>query len=233
MALLKATISGSFKAADKDVESYENVTGFLPALDEDKANQMIIRRYARIWIGQTLDKDGNAKYKRVGRVREVFIDSVEDVEGKRLSYEGKKITEMNFEELQDLAAANDLSGVPLYKSGSLAFARKVAFAEYANKVLGWTDKDGKPIDHRVEGFNPAKFEAIIADDKIRRSGDVPADIEETLDHESLVMAKKAAPTQRRLTLEQLKEIAKSKNVPFNANIGYDALHKKLYKEDAA
>lgn len=245
--LLKATISGSFKAGDNQIESYDKVTGIIPGLDDDKAQQMVIKRYARIWIGQAMrqNKDGTEepRYKRVQRVREVFIDSVEEAEdlaGKHLSYVGKNVMDMSFEELQDLAAANDLSAVPLYKTGSLTNARRIAFAEYASKVLGWEEPNAQgitgPIDWRKEGFNPSKYEAIIADGEIRRSGAAPADIEETIDREALVLKGKMKPAEAaapsRLTLNQLKEIAKAKNIAFNANIGYDALHKKIYKDAA-
>ena len=256
--LLKATISGSFKAADGEVESYDRVVGYLPGIDDDKANQQIVKRYARIWIGQTMKKAPNGKpsdepkYKRVQRVREVFIDSIEEVEegdpnfGKQLSYVGMDIMEMNFEELQDLAAAKDLISIPLYKVGSLANARRIAFAEYANKVLGWTEeklnprtgkKEKKPLDWREAGFNPAKFPSIKADGRIRRDGFEGSDIEESIETENLIMKHgQAAPPldgESRLTIEQLKLIAKGKNITFNANIGYDALYKKLYPSTAA
>lgn len=235
--VLRATISGSFKASDGQIESFEKVTGVIPGLDDDKAEQMIIKRYAPIWVGQALDGDDEPKYKRVQRIRQVFIDSVEedeDLAGKTLSYVGKEIMEMNYEELQDLAAANDLAAVPLYKTGSLTHARRVAFAEYASHVLGWTEPNAKgiegPIDWRKEGYNPAKYEKIKADGEIRRSGDAPADIEESIDREALVLKGKAKVTDTgsRLTLAQLKAIADTKKIPYNANIGYDALHKKIY-----
>ncbi len=61
---LLVTISGSFKAADKDLESFDGVTGIIPRLsteptadnNQSKADQMVIKRYARIWIGQALVK---------------------------------------------------------------------------------------------------------------------------------------------------------------------------------
>lgn len=248
--LLKVTISGSFKLSDGDIESYENVTGIMPALDDDKVQQMVIKRYAKIWIGHAKKKDANGnetdepKYKRVQRVREVHIDNVDEapeLSGSRLSYVGKSIMDMNYEEIQDLAAANDLAAVPLYKTGSLVYARRVAFAVYASQVLGWEEKNAKgimgPIDWRATGYNPTKYPAIIADEEIRRSVEVGSDVEEVLNQES--NAKAGAPTApkaevaTRLTLDQLKAIAKEKNIPFNANIGFDNLYKKIYKENVA
>lgn len=250
--LQRATISGSFKAADGEIESYDRVVGIIPALDEDKSQQMIIKRYAKIWIGQATMKDSDEpKYKRVLRVREVFIDNIEDAEdlaGKTLSYVGKDIMEMNYEELQDLAAAKDLAAIPLYKTGSLSQARRVAFAEYGAKVLGWTEfvvnpKTGKseelPISWQREGFNPKNFETIRADGIIRRSDEHVADIEETLDRENLNdqvksgKIKSAAREGSRLSMDQLKAIAKDKGISFNANISYDKLYDRIYKETVA
>lgn len=255
--LLKATISGSFKASDGEVESFDKVIGYLPALDDDKAQQMIIKRYARIWIGQAMKKDreGNSldepKYKRVQRVREVYIDSIEEVEkgdenfGKQLSYVGKDIMEMNFEELQDLAAAKDLIAVPLYRTGSLVNARRIAFAEYANKVLGYTEtiknpKTGKseqvPLDWRRAGFNPANYPGIRADGKVRRDSFEPEDVERSLENEALAeQYERVAPPidgDSRLSIEQLKAIAKAKNINYHVSIGYDALYKKLFPKAA-
>ena len=249
---LKVTCSGSFKASDGDIESFDNVIGFIPAIDEDKATQMVIRRYAMIWIaqarkmvnGKTTDE---AKYKRVTKVRQVFIDSIEDNEAApnaQLSFIGKNIMEMNFEELQDFAAANDLSAVPLYKVGSLVHARRVAFSEYAIKVLqleeyAAEDKNNKQnlYDYRVQGFNPSRFEPLIADELIRRSGKVVQSLEESIDREALVADGKLKPGESakgsRLTMDNLKTIAEQRNISFNKGISYDALYKKIYGAKAA
>lgn len=241
---LKVTISGSYVSANRDIESFENVTGIIPRLDEDKANQMVIRRYAKIWVQQAKKPDGEKLYKAMQRVRQVFIDSIDDNDDApdaELSYVGKNIMEMNFEELQDFASANDLAGVPLYKTGGLTHARRVAFSEYAIKVLELeeylvTDKDQKQnlYDYRVMGFSPNRFEKIIADDQIRRQGGGVASIEETIDREALSLQGKAkAPTQdvhkgSKLTMEQLKAIATQRSVNFNKGISYDALYAKIY-----
>lgn len=258
---LKVTISGSYVSANRDIESFENVIGIIPRLDEDKAQQMVIRRYAKIWVQQAKKPDGEKVHKAVQRVRQVFIDSIDDTQmplfdkdGKpvpgeftdepdtrNLGYVGKNVMEMNFEDLQDFAAANDLAGVPLYKTGGLTHARRVAFSEYAIKVLELeeylpTDKDEKQnlYDYRVMGFNPNRFEPIIADDKIRRQGGGVANIEETIDREALSLQGKAkAPTQdarkgSKLTMEQLKAIATQRNINFHKGVSYDALYAKIY-----
>ncbi len=145
---------------------------------------------------------------------------------------------MNAEEIQDFAAANDLSAVPLYKVGSLVHARRVAWSEYARKVLKLT---GDEYVWTNKGFNPNKHEPIIADAVIRISGDHVASIEETIDRENLSMREgldaQGKPkikvnindaSESKLTLPMLKKIADDKGVPYNVNIGYDALYRKLY-----
>lgn len=239
---LKVVISGSYRVASKQIESFDNIEGLMPYLDHDKATQMAIRRYAKIWVSQAKDKDGNAKYKHIDKVRQVFIDSIEDNEENPdavLSYVGKDIMEMNYEELQDLAAANDLNGVPLYKTGSLATARRIAFSEYAIKVLeleeyARTDKQEKfnLYDHRTTGFNPKQFEPIIADDEIRRFDGHQTDIEEGIEVEAKNTKRKGGKAvdepKSTLTMTQLKRIAETRNVMFNKGISFEALYKKVY-----
>lgn len=245
---LKVTISGSFKASDNEIESFDGVVGIIPRLNTEppegerlsKAEQMVIRRYALVWVqkarkkgldGKELPEEG--KYKRVQRIRQVFIDSIDDNEPENdgvLSYVGKNIMEMNFEEIQDLASANDLSGVPLYKVGSLQQARRVAWSEYARKVLKAV---GEEYIWTNQSFNPSKHEPIIADGVIRLASDHVATIEESLDRENLVMQGKAKqnvtdPTRSKLTLDQLKAIADERKIGYHKSIGYDALYKKIY-----
>lgn len=258
---LKVTISGSFKASDAEIESYERVVGIIPCLATvakgtdrlSKAEQMIIRRYAKIWIGQARKKDahGNVidepKYKRVEKVRQVFIDSIEDNEDPEaiLSYVNKNVMDMNAEELQDFAAANDLSGIPLFKVNSLAHARRVAWSEYCIKVLKLEDyspedKEQKQnlYDFRTNGFNPNKYEPVIADAEIRTHDGYVATIEETIDRENIAMQGKAKAvvndtSKSRLSLQQLKDIADSKGIKYNPNIGYEQLYKRIYEAKAA
>lgn len=256
---LKVVISGSFKATDGEIESFDKVTGVIPRLNTEpdegeqlsKAEQMIIRRYATIWIarvqkkgpdGKTLDE---GKYKRVQKVRQVFIDSIDDNDEDPtavLSYVGMNILDMNFEELQDLAAANDLSQVPLYKVNSLQHARRVAWSEYAVKVLGlveWLDPNAarkqNVYDFRSTGFNPNKHAPIIADEYIRMGGKKREDIEEVIKSvvDKEINANENTGERSRLTLEQLKGIADAKNIEYHKTIGYDQLYKKIYSAKAA
>lgn len=245
--ILKVTISGSFVASDKEIESFNDVVGYMPPLSTEvpqngidvisKAEQMINRRYARMWISDAQKEDGIPLYRRVSRVREVFIDSIEDdvCGDDELTYVGKDIMAMSFEELQDLAAAKDLSAIPYSKSGSLAQARRVAFSEYAIHVLGY---DKKKYDWRQQGFNPARFQTIVADAAIRLHGHVAQDVEESIDRDMMReeinrASSTKATADSPLSLEQLKAIAKAKGIEYNERIGFDALYKRVYKDQAA
>lgn len=259
---LKVTVSGSYKTANKMIENFENVVGIIPRMDDDKVAQQVIRRYALIWISQARKKgpDGkpteDPKYAYIQKIRQVFIDSVEDyetdtVDGEDvdmsesvLSYVGKNIMDMNTVELQDFAAANDLSGVPLHRVTSLVQTRRMAFSEYAIKVLNLFEADdpksAKPqnlYDWKVKGFNPNRFEDIIADSEIRRQSE-PMSVEDGLDYENERLGRSKKPSKNdndddggtgsRLTLADLKGVAKGRNITFHDKIGYKELYKKIY-----
>lgn len=224
--LLKVTISGSYYSNSEDVENFSDVEGVMPMIADEKVSQMVIKRYARIWIPQAKDATtGMPLYKRIHRIREVYLDSIDEVEAPQLSYVGKDIMSMSFDELQDLAAAKDLSAVPLYKVGSLAIQRRRAFAEYSTKALN------RPVDFNEEGFSPALYPAIVADGDIETHTAQVADVEETIDKETLGI--KATPTDNtQLSLEQLKKIADMKNIKYHPNIGHRQLYDRVYPKTA-
>lgn len=230
--LLEVTISGSYKATDNEVESYDGIKCIIPYLSSEKATQMTIKRYAKMFISRALKADGETpKYKRIAKMREVFVDSIDEVESEEpLSYVGKNVLEMNAEEIQDFAAANDLAAVPLYKVGSIVQARRIAYAEYANNVLGMEPK----FKWTETSFNPTQLPPIIATEATHESKVHVAAVEESLDLEQLILNKQAKPGQDSpLTMDQLKAIAKQKNISFHPNIGWKALHEKIYGTKAA
>lgn len=200
---IRATISGSFIDGSKDIASYDSIVGIIPKLDADKAQQMIIRRYAKIWVTNAKNEKGDPKYGRIQRIREVYVDNMEviEVDERHFSYIGKNILEMNAEELQDLAAAKDLAGIPLYKTGSLVIQRRIAYAEYADKLLGVQVDDPRdvqkpphqrrkvPINWRHEGFNPTKLAEIRADGSIERSQIKVMSLDESLEYENAMLDK--------------------------------------------
>lgn len=167
----KVSISGTYRAADREYIDYDKIEGYIPFTDYDHAEAMVRKRYALMWI----TKDERYK-KRVQTVREVYIDSIEEVEAE-FSFVGKNILDLNYEELQDLATAKDLRAVPLYKKGGIRQAQTVAYAHYSEKVLG------VEVDYKEVGFNIAKEPPIFADAGAERHVIAPLTNEQVIDME--------------------------------------------------
>ena len=220
--MLEFTISGSYKTAQKDIIDFENVKGTVPFQDEDIATMHVRSRYVSRWIKEAKDKNGNPLYpERIQRVRECHIDDIKENTG-TLSFVGKNIKELSFEELQDLALAKDLRRVPLYKASDLRNTRVMAYVNYVEKVL-----KGEPVEYQKEDFNFAKLPPIMLEGEARRDAEIRMTNEEIIDQEQKALAGSHIP-ESKLSLDDLKGIAKSKNIPFHPSIGYDTLYQKLY-----
>jgi hypothetical protein len=222
---LKITISGSYRSADQEVFDFNKVTGYIPYQDEDIAFMHVKDRYAAMWI------TGDERFKnRVYSLREVFIDSMEEVEHE-FSYIGKDIREMSIEDLQDVATAYDLREVPLWRKGSVRQAQNVAYAEYGTKVQG-----RKGLDHR-KGLNVSKLPPIVIDAGVRR------DNTKKFTNEQIIAAAQGTEdagkeegvegAEETLTLDDLKKIADNQGIKYHPGIGFDALYKKVYPATAA
>ena len=217
--MLEFTISGSYKTAQKDIIDYENVKGVVPFQDVDVATMHMQARYAARWIREAKGAKGETKYpERIQRVREVHVDDVKEVTGK-LSFVGKDIKELTMDELQDLALAKDLRRVPLHKASDLRNTRVIAYVDYTDKIL-----KGDPIKYQAEDFNFAKLPSIVLDGGVRRDAESKVTNDEIIANEQ----KSSSDPKSTLTLEDLRGIAKSKNIQVGPNIGYDALYQRLY-----
>lgn len=241
MPLLKVTISGSYRTASGEIVDFDGVTGTIPHVDEDLAKMHVRGRYAHPWVKNAKKKDGEKAYEeRIDSMRQVFIDHIEEVEGES-SFAGKNIKELTFEELQDLATAKDLRRIPLPKDISgvdLREMRAQAYMDYASSVLGLDDTakvdqdNPQPVEERInpgmEGYNFAALPDIKLDGERRR------DTSQKITNEEMIRAeqkqtKLGSTPKSTLTLDDLKELAKTKKIPFHPNIGFDALYDKLYK----
>ena len=221
---LKITISGSYRSADKEVFDFNKVTGIIPYQDEDIAFMHVKDRYAAMWI--TADD----RFKnRVYSLREVFIDSMDEVEHD-FSYVGKDIRELNIEELQDLATAYDLREIPLWRKGSVRHAQNVAYAEFGTKVLG-----RKGLDHR-KGLNVAKLPPISIEAGMRRDNTKKFSNEQVIagfqQTEDAGTEDGVEGAEGSLTIEDLKEIADGQGIKYHPAIGFDSLYKKVYPDAA-
>lgn len=128
MKALKATISGSYVGADREIFDFSNLSGTLPYQAEDIATMHIRGRYALMWITKS-----EAHKARVMSIRECYIDELVEVDAK-FSFVGKNIQEMTREELQDLATAKDLRGIPLFRTSERDMREK-AYIAYCDKIL--------------------------------------------------------------------------------------------------
>lgn len=222
---LKITISGSYRSADKEVFDFNKVTGIIPYQDEDIAFMHVKDRFAAMWI------TNDPRFEnRVYSLREVFVDSMEEVEH-AFSYVGKDIRELNIEELQDLATAYDLREIPLWRKGSVRHAQNVAYAEFGSKVL-----KRKGLDHR-KGLNVAKLPPIVIEAGFRRD-----DTKKFTNEQVIAAAQNTEDAGKEdgvegaedaLSLEDLKEIADSQGIKYHPGIGFDSLYKKVYPASAA
>lgn len=243
--VLKATLSGSYKASNDDLVDFDGVKVTIPYTEEDLALMHLQGRYAAPAIRAAEDKDGEKKYPlRIDHMRQVFIDSLEEAEQKdEFSYVGKDIKEMSYDELQDLATAKDLRRIPLPKElsgSSLREMRQMAYMDYAAQVLGMDDTNKLPeeveyhppvekrINPQVPGYNFAKLPPIIVEsDQPRRDKREKVTTEDIIKIEQGAKKLNSTPKSQ-LTLDDLKEMMKSKSIPFQANISFDSAHAKLF-----
>lgn len=212
------TISGSYNNGKREIVDFQNVTGVIPmTASEELAVAAVRNRYAEMWIA------ADKRYpERIGNVREVFIDSIEETTAE-FGFIGKNITDMTYEDLQDLATAKDLRGIPLYKNGSLRESQGRAYAEYGNKVMGMD------VDHRAEGFNVMKQPALIVD------GHPKANTPKQFTNEEILAQEQASTSTGRPSFSrtELEQMAKEKNIRFNPAIGDDKLYAKIFNAGAA
>lgn len=218
--LLEMTISGSYQDSKRETCDFEGVKVVLPATAENIAEMHMQSRYAL----RAIRADKRFEGKSISRVRQCFTDDIKETEGK-LSFVGKDIKEMSEEELQDLATAKDLRGIPLPKSQSgmsLREMRTVAYAEYSEKVLG-TD----PVKWRDEGFNFAKLPPLVVDGVQRQEKAGKVSNEDIIAAEQRSTSTADDP-RTRFTLPELKKLADEKQIPYHPSIGFDTLYQKLY-----
>lgn len=208
----KVKISGSYRTAKREIVDYQGVDGIIPFCAEDVAFMNIRARYASMWIGK------DPKYtERLYSIREVYLDEIEEIEAE-FSYVGKGIKSLTFEEMQDLATAKELRRIPLFKATSLREAQIIAYTEYSTKVLL------EPLDSKTPDFNYAKLPDIKID------GDVRVDKTVKLTNEDIIRQEQSNSTMSKptLTLAELKQIAKNKEIKYHPNIGYDTLYGKIF-----
>ena len=227
---LKVTVSGSYRTANKEIVDFENVSGVIPFVEEEIAIMHTQGRYTVTWIKNAMNENGEKVYpKRTdGYPRQIFVDSIEEVSVDPFSFIGKDIKEMDYAELQDLATMKDLRKIPLPKEisdMSIREMREVAYLEYAVNV------DGQYFGDKNQDFNYSRAPALIVKDGARKDESIKLTNDEIIEQEQSSQSIDGAKND--LTINDLKAIAKNKNISYHPNIGFDALHAKLYGGSAA
>jgi hypothetical protein len=216
MKLLKCKISGTYYNSKKERIDYENIEGLIPFCDEDRAHQSCKNRYATIWLEKAI---GSRPY----RVREVFLDSCVETEGE-LSFIGKNIKEMDYKELQDLAVYYGLL-LPRYKKEALRNMRVKAISEYMRVVKGIPlDKVQKVAELPLDKQPDFVAEELEVKEVVHKTETQSLNDELSEYGVSLVEEEE----KKEYTLDNLKDLAKAKGIPFSPNIGYDKLYARVF-----
>ena len=221
--MLELTISGSYRTADKDIVDFENVKCLIPACDESIGAMHAQSRYAYGAIKAKMNGQKPAYPKRIEDIRQVFVDDIKEAEGP-VSFVGKDIKELSFDELQDLATRKDLRTIPLPKELSgmdLREARIRAYVAYHDKVL-----KGKPIKWGEEGFNFSKLPSIIMDYSLRSEGSKKISNEEIIEQEQASKSTDAA-NETTMELDDLLALAQEKGIN-TAGKTANQIYKELY-----
>jgi|GEM_PF-3997434 len=214
MKALKVTISGTYKDSSNEVKEYENITGTIPFCDEGKAHQACKNRYAKIWI--------SAKHSLPKHIREVYLDDIEEVES-NFSFVNKDIKEMNAAELQDLAVYLDLK-LPEYKKTSLRNSRVKAVEKYLLNIKGVPqDKVNLVMSNTFSDLPPC-----VINEKEEKKVDDRQEEDLSLELEKYGVKMVNTEEQENYSLEDLKNIARARNIKHNPNIGHDKLYKKIF-----
>jgi len=226
---LKVTISGSYRNSKRENIDFKNLSGVIPVVEHDLAMMHIRGRYAHVWIKNAVDKDGNKLYpERIEETRQIFIDKIEEIEADQFSFIGKDIKDLSFEEMQDLATANDLRTIPLPEEISGASLREMGTLAYAAYAERFFNHD---IGHNKEGFDFAALAPLIVGGTNSRDTTLKLTNEEILEQEG-----KAAPVgstlKTTLSMDDLKGIAKQKNIPYPKDVTFNGLYSKIYGGNA-
>ena len=214
----KVTISGSYRTDEiGKYADYQDVQGIIPFCDADIAKMHVIRRYSTMWI-----KKNPQKYpRRLNSMRQCFVDGLDEAEGE-LSFIGKDIKKMSWEELQDLACAKDIREIPFFQKGSLRTAQEKAYQLYSAQVLK------SPIDTNKDDYNFGKLPPLFVGSISRRDDTVKLTNDEVLDMEQ---DKKVSPKQA-LSLVELKQIADAQDIKYHPSVSYDKLYERVFKKVA-
>lgn len=210
MSMLEFKVNGIYKngygSNGKRID-YE-CTGLMPVCDE-----IYYQQNANRLIGFWIKEAGYTE--RFEEFETVYIDTVKEV-NIPCPIDGKNIKDLDWLGLQYLACKHHLNSIPLHNQVGLYEARLKACKEYMDKVL----KRDAPNSTKISDFP----------DLILDGSSYQAEPEQVLTNEEILnsMQKKKDAETEEFTLEELKKLAAESNIAYHPNIGYAALHKKVF-----
>lgn len=202
MKAWKITLSGTYVDGSKETKDYQNLEGYLPLVPEDQILFWVSNRFAMMWIAT--DKEQYAG--RVTRIRETYVDNAEqvDIDPQEFGFVGKDIKDMDYEDLQYLAACKGLVSIPHYKSGGIRSQREVAYKEYHQEVLK---------DELLDDWQYAKApELVVMDANVRIFRRKAVDPET-----ALLMKEPHEYADSDMGLEDLKKVADAMGLKYKGN----------------
>lgn len=210
MSMLKFKVNGIYKngyGSQGERFDYE-CEGLMPVCDEEYYQQNA-NRLVGFWI-----KDAGYK-ERFEEYETVYIDKVEEVD-EECPIDGKNIKDLDWLGLQYLACKHHLNAIPLHQQVALSEARVKACKEYIVKVN--------------RGELPAKQDRLDDfPDLILSKSNYQVEPEEVLTNEEILNSmQQKTDIKEEYTLEELKAMANDKGIAYHPNIGYAALHRKLF-----
>jgi len=226
MKAYRFTISGYYTNSKKEVVDFENITGIVPATDYDVALMHVRGRFARLWVANAKNDDGSARYpERIAEMGQVHDDKMEEIDHD-FSFVGKDIKEMTDEELQHLSVYKDLRRIPFparFSGSSIREMRILAYCEYSDAVLG-TDLLQKKDQPEFKWYDMPPLVVVggkRVDNTIKLTND------DILELEQAPMGIMDTPKSN-LTIDDLRDIARKRNISFSKNISFDDLYAKLF-----
>lgn len=165
--MLNIKISGYYKSGKENIDFNTEIS--MPECANGKVLSNVQNR-----VMHRVFKDASKPYSSAGKC---WVDDVKK-DDREPSFVGKNLKELNWDEVQELAIAYDLTKVPLYRTCSLREARVSAYKEYCNVVKGKNLDDS--FDYAVapdvtigeKKVSPKKKSKVEADAETEDDGQV-------------------------------------------------------------
>ncbi len=220
------TVSGSYHNSKKEICDFEGLRVTVPFNVEEVAVMHMQSRYVM------RELRGSKKYaeERAHHIRQVFVDNIDVIDSKPLSFVGKKLKELSDDEMQDLATALDLRGIPLpkFQSGmSLRDMRVRAYKEYTEKFLKMAPQKMEVIEGEFGSLPDFTLEGLTRADRTGRISNEEI-ISKEQSHKETGDDKGRVDPKKIFSFDELKKIAAEKGVTVHPSETFQELYAKLF-----